>query len=128
LLCKHVYMFAFAWHSFSTSFNYYYYYYYYYYYSKLDFATLYGWNTSINIPACLTITCEIQVIIVDYCTSEHNKSYTLIGQIWRSKLLYSPAGEYNNWNFQNGGYSRFVEVSDKEISEIKMNSDQKKTN
>jgi hypothetical protein len=32
-----------------------------------------------------------------------------------------------NINFQNGGYSRFVEVSDKEISEIKMNSDQKNT-
>jgi hypothetical protein len=39
----------------------------------------------------------------------------LIGQIWRIKLLYSPTGEYNKTEIT-------VEVTDKEISEIKTNS------
>jgi mRNA-degrading endonuclease RelE of RelBE toxin-antitoxin system len=40
---------------------------------------------------------------------------------------YSPTGEYNKIETFKMAASRFVEVSDKEISEIKMNSDQKKT-
>jgi hypothetical protein len=49
----------------------------------------------------------------------------VIGQIWRINLLYSPTGEYNKIEIFKMAASRFVEVSDKEISEIKMNSDQK---
>ena len=41
--------------------------------------------------------------------------------------LYSPTGEYNKIEIFKMAASRFVEVSDKEISEIKMNSDQKNT-
>ena len=51
----------------------------------------------------------------------------MIGQIWRINLLYSPTGEYNKIEIFKMTTSRFVEVSDKEISEIKMNSDQKNT-
>ena len=51
----------------------------------------------------------------------------MIGPIWRINLLYSPTGEYNNIEIFKMAASRFVEVSDKEISEIKMNSDQKNT-
>ena len=42
-------------------------------------------------------------------------------------LLYSPTGEYNKIEIFKMAASRFVEVDDKEISEIKMNSDQKNT-
>ena len=42
-------------------------------------------------------------------------------------MLYSPTGEYNKIEIFKMAASRFVEVSDKEISEIKMNSDQKNT-
>jgi hypothetical protein len=45
-----------------------------------------------------------------FCTSEHNKSYNLIGQIWRIKLLYSPTGEYNKNEIFKMAASRFVEV------------------
>ena len=38
------------------------------------------------------------------------------------KLLYSPAGEYNKTEIFKMAASRFVEVTDKEISEIKINS------
>ena len=51
----------------------------------------------------------------------------MISQIWRINLLYSPTGEYNKIEIFKMAASRFVEVSDKEISEIKMNSDQKNT-
>jgi hypothetical protein len=51
----------------------------------------------------------------------------VIGQIWRINLLYSPTGEYNKIKIFKMVASHFVEVSDKEISEIKMNSDQKNT-
>ena len=37
-------------------------------------------------------------------------------------LLYSPAGEYNKTEIFKMAASRFVEVTDKEISEIKTNS------
>ena len=46
----------------------------------------------------------------------------LIGQIWRIKLLYSPTGEYNKTKIFKMAASCFVEVTDKEISEIKINS------
>ena len=62
-----------------------------------------------------------------FLQSEHNKSYKVIGQIWRINLLYSPTGEYNNIEIFKMAASHFVKVSDKEISEIKMNSDQKNT-
>ena len=42
-------------------------------------------------------------------------------------MLYSPTGEYNKIEIFKMAASRFVEVSDKEISEITMNSDQKNT-
>jgi hypothetical protein len=45
--------------------------------------------------------------------SEYNKSYKLIGQIWRIKLLYSPRGEYNKTEICKIAASRFVEVTDK---------------
>jgi hypothetical protein len=48
--------------------------------------------------------------IVFLHTSEHNKSYTLIGQIWRIKLLYSPTGEYNKTEIFKMAATRFVEV------------------
>jgi hypothetical protein len=51
----------------------------------------------------------------------------VIGQICRINLLYSPTGEYNKIEIFKMAASRFIEVSDKEISEIKMNSDQKNT-
>ena len=51
----------------------------------------------------------------------------MIGQICRINLLYSPTGEYNKIEIFKMAASRFVEVSDKEISEIKMNSNQKNT-
>ena len=51
----------------------------------------------------------------------------MIGQIWRINLLYSPTGEYNKIEIFKMAASRFVEVSDKEISEIKLNSDKKIT-
>jgi tRNA U34 2-thiouridine synthase MnmA/TrmU len=60
-------------------------------------------------------------------TSEHNKSYTLIGQIWRIKQLYSPTGEYNKTEIFKMAASRFVEVTDKEISEMNINSVSKNT-
>jgi RNase P subunit RPR2 len=44
----------------------------------------------------------------------------LIGQIWRIKQLYSPTGEYNKTKIFKMAASRFVEVTDKEISEIKI--------
>ena len=56
-----------------------------------------------------------------------NKSYKLIGQIRRIELLYSPTGEYNKIEIFKMAASRFVEVTDKEISEIKINSVPKKT-
>ena len=43
----------------------------------------------------------------------------MIGQIWRIKLLYSPTGEYNKTKICKMAAGRFVEVTDKEISEIK---------
>jgi hypothetical protein len=43
----------------------------------------------------------------------------VIGQIWRIKLLYSPTGEYNKTKICKMAAGRFVEVTDKEISEIK---------
>jgi hypothetical protein len=46
----------------------------------------------------------------------------VIGQIWRINLLY-----YNKIEIFKMAASRFVEVSNKEITEIKMNSDQKNT-
>jgi hypothetical protein len=58
-----------------------------------------------------------------FCTSEHNKSYTLIGQIWRNKLLYSPTGEYNKTEiFKMAAIPVLWKFTDKEISEIKINS------
>jgi tRNA U34 2-thiouridine synthase MnmA/TrmU len=51
----------------------------------------------------------------------------VIGQLLRINLLYSPTGEYNKIEIFKMAASRFVEVSDKEISEIKMISDQKNT-
>ena len=42
-------------------------------------------------------------------------------------MLYSPTGEYNKIEIFKMAASRFVEVSNKEISQIKMNSDQKNT-
>jgi hypothetical protein len=44
----------------------------------------------------------------------------LIGQIWRIKLLYSPTVEYNKTEIFKMAASRFVEVTDREISEIKI--------
>jgi tRNA U34 2-thiouridine synthase MnmA/TrmU len=44
----------------------------------------------------------------------------LIGQIF--KLLYSPTGEYNKTEICKMAASRVVEVTDKEISEIEINS------
>ena len=41
--------------------------------------------------------------------------------------IYLPTVEYNKFEIFKMAASRFVEVSDKEISEIKMNSDQKNT-
>jgi tRNA U34 2-thiouridine synthase MnmA/TrmU len=59
---------------------------------------------------------------------EHNKSYKLIiGQIWRIELLYSPTGEYNKTEIFKMAASRSVEVTDKEITEIKINSVPKNT-
>jgi hypothetical protein len=49
---------------------------------------------------------------------EYNKSCKLIGQIWCIKLLYSPTGEYNKTEIFKMAASRFVEVTDKEITEI----------
>ena len=45
----------------------------------------------------------------------------------RIKLLYSPTGEYNKTEIYKMAASRFVEVSNKEISEIKINSVLKNT-
>jgi hypothetical protein len=45
----------------------------------------------------------------------------------RIKLLYSPTGEYNNSEIYKMTASRFVEVTDKEISETKINSVPKNT-
>jgi tRNA U34 2-thiouridine synthase MnmA/TrmU len=42
------------------------------------------------------------------------------------KLLYSPTGEYNKTEICKMAASHFVEVTDKEISEIKINSVPKK--
>jgi hypothetical protein len=42
-------------------------------------------------------------------------------------VKYSPTGEYNKIEIFKMAASRFVEVSDKEISEIKINSDHKNT-
>jgi hypothetical protein len=47
-----------------------------------------------------------------FYASEYNKSYKLIGQIWRIKLLYSPTGEYNKTEICKMAASRFVEVSE----------------
>jgi hypothetical protein len=44
----------------------------------------------------------------------------LIGQIGRIKLLYSPTVEYNKTEIFKMAASRFVEVTDREISEIKI--------
>jgi tRNA U34 2-thiouridine synthase MnmA/TrmU len=44
-----------------------------------------------------------------------------------TKLLYSPTGEYNKTEICKMAASRFVEVTNKEISEIKINSVPKKT-
>ena len=50
----------------------------------------------------------------------------MIGQIWRINLLYSHTGEYNKSEIFKMAASHFVEVTDKEISEIRIQS-QKKT-
>ena len=49
----------------------------------------------------------------------------MIGKIWRDIPLYSPTSEYNSKNKM--ATSRFVEIMDKEISEIKINSVPKNT-
>jgi hypothetical protein len=51
-----------------------------------------------------------------------NPTRWLVRQIWRIKLLYSPTGEYKKTEIFKMAASRFVEVTDKEISEIKINS------
>ena len=53
----------------------------------------------------------------------------MIGQIWRIKLLYiySLTGEYNKTEILKMAASRFEEVTDKEINEIKINSQSQKT-
>jgi tRNA U34 2-thiouridine synthase MnmA/TrmU len=51
----------------------------------------------------------------------------LTGQILRIKLLYSPTGEYNKTKICKMAASHFVEVTDKEISEFKINSVPKNT-
>jgi mRNA-degrading endonuclease RelE of RelBE toxin-antitoxin system len=51
----------------------------------------------------------------------------LIGRILRSKLLYLPTGKYNKTEILKKAVCRFVEVTDKEISEIKINAVPKNT-
>jgi tRNA U34 2-thiouridine synthase MnmA/TrmU len=46
----------------------------------------------------------------------------LIVQILRVKLLYSPTGEYNKTEIFKMAASRSMEVTDKEISGMKINS------
>ena len=53
---------------------------------------------------------KLSFICIFALVSEHNKSYTLIGQIWRNKLLYSPTGEYNKTEIFKMAATRFVEV------------------
>jgi hypothetical protein len=50
----------------------------------------------------------------------------LIGQIWRFKLLNTPTGEYNKSEIWKMAPCDFVEITDKQISEIKINSVPKK--
>jgi tRNA U34 2-thiouridine synthase MnmA/TrmU len=51
-----------------------------------------------------------------------NPTSWLVKFAWRIKLLYSPTGEYNKTEICKMAASRFVEVTDKEISEIEINS------
>jgi hypothetical protein len=61
---------------------------------------------------------NISLCIFQYLTLYYIiKGFSIFAQV---NITNPTRWHFENRNFQNGGYSRFVEVTDKEISEIKI--------